>query len=143
MPTYEFRCEAGHTFDRFLKMSEAPLELACAQCGKPATRQMSGGAGLVFKGSGFYLTDYGRAGQKPSSGEGEGAVATAGESKSGDSKSGESKSGDSKSGESRVSDSKGGDSKSSKESAASASATTASTAKSDKSSSTKSPKTSE
>lgn len=84
MPTYEFRCEAGHTFDRFLKMSEAPLELACVQCGKPATRQMSGGAGLVFKGSGFYLTDYGRAGQKPPAAEG--STATGGEAKAADSK---------------------------------------------------------
>lgn len=84
MPTYEFRCEAGHTFDRFLKMSEAPLELACVQCGKPAARQMSGGAGLVFKGSGFYLTDYGRAGQKPPAAEG--STAAGGDAKGGDSK---------------------------------------------------------
>jgi len=85
MPTYEFRCEAGHTFDRFLKMSEAPLVLACAVCGKPATRQMSGGAGLVFKGSGFYLTDYGRAGQKAPAAEG--AASTSGDAKAADSKS--------------------------------------------------------
>ena len=84
MPTYEFRCGAGHTFDRFLKMSEAPLELPCIECGKLATRQMSAGAGLVFKGSGFYLTDYGRAGQKPS---GDAAVATSGDAKANDSKS--------------------------------------------------------
>ena len=85
MPTYEFRCEAGHSFDRFLKMSEAPLELACAVCGKPARRQMSGGAGLVFKGSGFYLTDYGRAGQKPPAGEA--ATVSGSDSKSADAKS--------------------------------------------------------
>lgn len=78
MPTYEFRCEAGHTFDRFLKMSEAPLELACVQCGKPAVRQMSGGAGLVFKGSGFYLTDYGRAGQKQPAAEGTASASSEG-----------------------------------------------------------------
>jgi putative FmdB family regulatory protein len=116
MPTYEFRCEAGHTFDRFLKMSEAPLELACVECGKPATRQMSGGAGLVFKGSGFYLTDYGRAGQKPPAAEG----ATAGSG-----------------------DAKGGESKPTKTDSASTPAATASPAKSDKSSSAKSPKSSE
>ena len=126
MPTYEFRCEAGHTFDRFLKMSEAPLELACAECGKPATRQMSGGAGLVFKGSGFYLTDYGRAGQKPPAGEG--AASTSGDSKTGDAKAG---------------DSKAADSKSPKTESAPAASTAASTTKSDKSSSTKTSKSSE
>lgn len=116
MPTYEFRCEAGHTFDRFLKMSEAPLELACAECGKPAARQMSAGAGLVFKGSGFYLTDYGRAGQKPATAEG--AAATGG-------------------------DAKGGDSKPAKTESAATPAAAAAPAKSDKSSSAKSPKSSE
>lgn len=60
MPTYEYRCPEGHTFDRFAKMSEAAAELPCPTCGKPAVRQVSGGAGLVFKGSGFYLTDYGK-----------------------------------------------------------------------------------
>ena len=121
MPTYEFRCEAGHTFDRFLKMSEAPLQLACAECGEPATRQMSGGAGLVFKGSGFYLTDYGRAGQKPLAAEG--STSAGGDAKS--------------------SDSKGGDSKPAKTESTTASAATAAPAKSDKSSSTKSTKSSE
>src|SRR5687767_11534347 len=61
MPTYEFRCPSGHEFDRFHKtMSAAPMELPCPECGAVASRQMSGGAGLVFKGSGFYLTDYGK-----------------------------------------------------------------------------------
>jgi putative FmdB family regulatory protein len=61
MPTYEFRCPSGHEFERFHKtMSAAPMELPCPECGAVASRQMSGGAGLVFKGSGFYLTDYGK-----------------------------------------------------------------------------------
>ena len=61
MPTYEYRCPEGHEFDRFYrKMGDAASELPCPQCGKPATRQLTGGAGLVFKGSGFYLTDYGK-----------------------------------------------------------------------------------
>src|SRR5215813_6243790 len=61
MPTYEFRCPDGHTFDRFFrKISDAVAEVPCPECGKPATRQISGGSGLLFKGSGFYLTDYGR-----------------------------------------------------------------------------------
>ena len=60
MPTYEFRCPQGHEFERFLKMSEASEFLPCPECGEPAQRLLSGGAGLLFKGSGFYLTDYGR-----------------------------------------------------------------------------------
>jgi putative FmdB family regulatory protein len=63
MPTYEFRCIDGHTFERFYrKISDAPLEseVKCPECGKPATRMLSAGGGLLFKGSGFYLTDYGK-----------------------------------------------------------------------------------
>jgi putative FmdB family regulatory protein len=61
MPTYEFRCPDGHEFERFYrKISDAVAELPCPECGKPAARQLSGGAGLLFKGSGFYLTDYGK-----------------------------------------------------------------------------------
>jgi putative FmdB family regulatory protein len=61
MPTYEFRCPSGHSFERFYrKIADAVSELECPECGKLAVRQLSGGAGLVFKGSGFYLTDYGR-----------------------------------------------------------------------------------
>jgi putative FmdB family regulatory protein len=59
MPTYDFRCPAGHNTERFYrKISDAPAELACPDCGELAVRQVSGGAGLVFKGSGFYITDY-------------------------------------------------------------------------------------
>lgn len=61
MPTYAYRCPNGHEFDRFFKtMSAAASELPCAECGAVAARQLSGGAGLLFKGSGFYLTDYGK-----------------------------------------------------------------------------------
>jgi putative FmdB family regulatory protein len=61
MPTYEFRCPNGHDFERFYKtMSTAPSEEPCPECGVVASRQLSGGGGLVFKGSGFYLTDYGK-----------------------------------------------------------------------------------
>ena len=65
MPTYEFVCPDGHTFDKLYRnMSTAPGELACPVCGKLAIRKISGGAGLVFKGSGFYITDYGKDGKK-------------------------------------------------------------------------------
>lgn len=61
MPTYEFRCPNGHGFERFYKtMSTAVAELPCPECNATAARQLSAGAGLVFKGSGFYLTDYGK-----------------------------------------------------------------------------------
>lgn len=61
MPTYEYRCPQGHEFEKFYrKISGASSELPCPECGQPATRQVSGGAGLLFKGSGFYLTDYGK-----------------------------------------------------------------------------------
>ena len=78
MPTYEYECpKCGTQFELFQKMSAKPAA-KCPKCGAQAKRLLSGGAGLVFKGSGFYLTDYGRAGQKPRS-ESESA---SGESKS-------------------------------------------------------------
>jgi len=64
VPTYEYICSAGHAFEAFQKISERP-KTKCPKCGKPATRKISGGAGLVFKGSGFYITDYGKDGKKP------------------------------------------------------------------------------
>ena len=61
MPTYEYRCPEGHDFERFYrKISDASAAVECPECGKVAERRMSAGAGLLFKGSGFYLTDYGK-----------------------------------------------------------------------------------
>jgi putative FmdB family regulatory protein len=58
MPTYEYRCPAcQHEFEKLQKMSEEPVA-ACPECGAAAERLLSGGAGLLFKGSGFYITDY-------------------------------------------------------------------------------------
>jgi putative FmdB family regulatory protein len=51
-------------FEKFQKMTDKP-RAKCPVCGKPATRKISGGAGLVFKGSGFYITDYGKDGKGP------------------------------------------------------------------------------
>jgi putative FmdB family regulatory protein len=90
MPTYEFRCPKGHEFEKFYRsMSAAQLQVPCPTCGKTAERQVSAGAGLVFKGSGFYITDYGRDGKKPAA---TGSTA-GGESSSGGSDSGAAKSG--------------------------------------------------
>jgi len=77
MPTYDYQCSAGHNFEKIHKMSESP-RVKCPVCGKPAARQISGGAGLVFKGSGFYITDYGKDGKgarKAETGETSGASA--------------------------------------------------------------------
>src|ERR671911_387499 len=64
MPTYEYECPEGHAFEKFQKITEKP-RTKCPVCGKPATRKISGGAGLVFRGSGFYITDYGKDGKGP------------------------------------------------------------------------------
>jgi putative FmdB family regulatory protein len=74
MPTYEYRCPDGHVFEKFQKMAEKP-RAKCPVCGKPAVRMISGGSGLVFKGSGFYITDYGKDGKGPRKAETEGASA--------------------------------------------------------------------
>lgn len=59
MPTYEYRCEAcGHELELFQNISEAPKK-RCPECKKQKLkRKIGGGAGFLFKGSGFYLTDY-------------------------------------------------------------------------------------
>src|SRR5881409_4267113 len=64
MPTYEFKCPAGHVFEKFYPTMNDHRREKCPTCGKLAERQISGGAGLVFKGPGFYTTDYKRAGEK-------------------------------------------------------------------------------
>jgi putative FmdB family regulatory protein len=89
MPTYEFRCPLGHEFERFYRsIGTAEAQTACPECGQMSERMMSAGAGLVFKGSGFYLTDYGKdAHKKKAPGD------TKGEGTKGDSSKGESASG--------------------------------------------------
>jgi putative FmdB family regulatory protein len=60
MPTYEFRCPNGHEFEKFYRtISGAEAQAACPECGALAERILSP-AGFSFKGSGFYLTDYGK-----------------------------------------------------------------------------------
>ena len=61
MPTYDYKCEAcGHTFAAFHAMTAEPLK-ECPECGRNKLRRLIGsGAGIIFKGSGFYETDYKR-----------------------------------------------------------------------------------
>lgn len=64
MPLYEFRCPQGHDFEKFYRsIGAAGAVEKCPECGESAVRLMSA-AGLVFKGSGFYITDYGKDGKK-------------------------------------------------------------------------------
>ena len=57
MPTYDYRCENGHTFELFHSIKDDSPK-TCPQCNAPAKRVPAGGGGLLFKGSGFYITDY-------------------------------------------------------------------------------------
>ncbi len=84
MPTYEYRCPRGHEFEHFFRtISSAESRLNCPECGEVAERKVSGGAGLLFRGSGFYITDYGKDGKKDqrkaASGSGEASGGSAGE----------------------------------------------------------------
>ncbi len=58
MPTYEYEClKCGHVFDTFQKITDAPLK-KCPKCKGKVKRRIGAGAGIIFKGSGFYATDY-------------------------------------------------------------------------------------
>ena len=58
MPTYEYECgKCGIRFERFQSMTEEPLK-KCPECGGKAKRIISAGSGVIFKGKGFYQTDY-------------------------------------------------------------------------------------
>jgi putative FmdB family regulatory protein len=59
MPTYEYKCDAcGTEFERFQQITAKPVK-KCPKCGKNKVRRLiSAGAGMIFKGSGFYITDY-------------------------------------------------------------------------------------
>jgi putative FmdB family regulatory protein len=57
MPTYEYKCRScEHQFEVFQPMADAPLKI-CPECGKEINRVVGGGLGIIFKGSGFYVTD--------------------------------------------------------------------------------------
>lgn len=81
MPTYEFRCPDGTIVERIFKISEVPETIPSPTGDGVATRIISGGAALLFKGSGFYITDYGKDGKKDQR-AGSGSAGSSSESKS-------------------------------------------------------------
>jgi putative FmdB family regulatory protein len=103
MPTYDYLCDAcGHKFEHFQSISDKFLK-KCPKCKKSKLRRLFGtGGAIVFKGSGFYQTDYRSDAYKKDAQ----ADKSAGEAKSGDSKGGEGKSSDSKGGTSKTSEAK-------------------------------------
>jgi putative FmdB family regulatory protein len=63
MPTYQYKCpKCGHEYEKLQNIND-DSRAKCPKCGTRGERVISGGGGVIFKGSGFYLTDYGRAGQ--------------------------------------------------------------------------------
>ena len=115
MPTYEYQCgNCGKHFDFFQSISEVPKS-ECEECGGKLTKLLSAGSGLIFKGSGFYITDY-----KSKGGESRGAESKVGEAKGG----GESKGGE---GKPSAPETKKSESKSVDSSSGAASSTTSST----------------
>jgi putative FmdB family regulatory protein len=78
MPTYEYACsKCGHHFEKFQSMRDEPLK-KCPKCSKQALKRLiGGGAGLIFKGTGFYITDYKNKGR----GKGDGGETKPAESK--------------------------------------------------------------
>ena len=90
MPTYEYRCDAcGHAFERFQKINDDPVR-TCPDCGEDEVeRLISPGGGLVFKGSGFYATDYRDSGPGGRGKAGGPEEAAGGEGEAGDSSDGD------------------------------------------------------
>lgn len=80
MPTYQYECDAcGHSFEELQSMTDAKLK-KCPKCGKLKLQRLIGaGSGMIFKGSGFYQTDYKSKGSEPkSSGDSKGSCSSGG-----------------------------------------------------------------
>ena len=125
MPLYDYKCSnCSHRFDIRQPFGSESV-LACPECGSDARRQYHSMA-IIYKGSGFYTTDYARKHLSPS-GESSSSNGSSGESKSSDSKPGESKSSESKSSESTSSESKSSESTSSESTSGSSTETSTKT----------------
>ena len=89
MPTYDYLCEAcGHEWELFQSMKDSPVK-SCPTCKKRKAKRLMGvGAGLIFKGTGFYETDYKRAGssKKENGNESNSSDSSSSDSKGGDKK---------------------------------------------------------
>ena len=85
MPTYEYAClKCGYEFEQYQSIKDEPLK-RCPKCKGKVVKKISSGAGLIFKGSGFYITDYRSEGYKSaakSDSQAASAAASSGESKS-------------------------------------------------------------
>src|SRR5688572_17326636 len=88
MPTYEYQCDAcSHNFDEFQSMKDEPLK-KCPKCGKKKLRRLIGsGTGIIFRGSGFYITDYRSESYKAAAKADQDAAKPASESKADETKS--------------------------------------------------------
>jgi putative FmdB family regulatory protein len=73
MPSYDYKCDAcGNVFEAFHSMNDKPIE-TCGKCGSPVRRLFGGSAGIIFKGSGFYVNDYKKGASSSSSKSSSGA----------------------------------------------------------------------
>lgn len=79
MPTYVYRREDGTTFEIEQRITEDPLT-ECPETGQPVTRIITGNTGIIFKGSGFYITDYERSGNGTASPSGSSSNGSSSES---------------------------------------------------------------
>jgi len=100
MPTYDYECSScGHSFERFQNITAEPLK-RCPKCRRKVRRLIGTGAGIIFKGSGFYETDYRsdsyRAAAKKDKSDAESTPKEKGDSAKGDSAKGDSAKSDSK-----------------------------------------------
>ncbi len=101
MPIHEFEClKCGHEFERFMKLSDPPVS-RCPECGSKRISQLLSAPAIQFKGSGWYVNDYG----KGSVGQGSDKARSNGKSKAGETKTGDTKTGDTETGDTKTGES--------------------------------------